>query len=225
MKNDPSVLPTPWRLVPLFQIEIRSGQLFYHLSATLVRVIVTFVCAMTIGTILGFLLGRYPRLNRWFDPWLTVFLNIPALVTIVLVYLWVGLNEVAAVLAVSLNKIPNVAVIIREGVRALDPKYDEMAEVFHISTKDQARHVWLPQLAPFFAASARSGIALIWKIVLVVEFLGRSDGVGFQIHVYFQLFEVGMVLVYAMSFIGIMLGVEALLLRPLERRAAKWRQS
>jgi NitT/TauT family transport system permease protein len=45
-------------------------------------------------------------------------------------------------------------------------------------------------LALHFAASARAGLALIWKIVLVVEFLGRSNGIGFQIYLYFQLFEV-----------------------------------
>ena len=72
------------------------------------------------------------------------------------------------------------------------------------------RHVILPQLAPAIAAAARSGIALIWKIVLVVEFLGRSNGVGFQIHLYFGLFDVAMVLVYALAFVAVMLTLEAL---------------
>ena len=68
----------------------------------------------------------------------------------------------------------------------------------------------LPQLAPIIAAAARGGIALIWKIVLVVEFLGRSNGIGFKIHLYFQLFDVAMVLVYALSFVAVMLLIEAL---------------
>ncbi|NOR33004.1 MAG: ABC transporter permease, partial [Sulfitobacter sp.] len=75
------------------------------------------------------------------------------------------------------------------------------------------------------AAAARSGVAVIWKIVLVVEFLGRSSGVGFQIHLYFQLFDVAMVLVYALSFIGVMLVVEWLILQPLERHVSRWRRA
>ena len=86
-------------------------------------------------------------------------------------------------------------------------------------------HVDLPQLAPFVAAAARSGIAVIWKIVLVVELLGRSNGVGFQIHLYFQLFDVGMVLVYAFSFIAVMLVGEWCLLQPWERSSRRWRQA
>ena len=57
----------------------------------------------------------------------------------------------------------------------------------------------------------------------MVEFLGRSNGVGFQIHLYFQLFEVRYVLVYATSFIAVMLTIEVLLLQPFERRVSHWR--
>ena len=81
----------------------------------------------------------------------------------------------------------------------------------------------MPQLAPHIAAAARAGIALIWKIVLVVEFLGRSSGIGFKIHLYFQLFDVTMVLVYALAFVVVMLAIEALMLQPLETRARAWR--
>ena len=175
--------------------------------------------------VLGIVMGRYPKIDRWLDPWLVVFLNLPALVLIVLCYLWIGLTETAAIAAVTLNKIPNVTTIIREGARALDPDLKAMSLVFKVPRGDYLRHFVIPQLAPFIAAAARSGIAVIWKIVLVVEFLGRSNGVGFQIHLYFQLFDVAMVLVYSLSFIAIMLAIEWMLLQPFERRARRWRDA
>ena len=165
---------------------------------TLWRVVWAFALAMSIGTALGLVMGRFPALDRWLDPWLVVFLNLPALVLIVLCYLWIGLNETAAITAVVLNKIPNVTTILREGARALDPGLAAMARVYRMPPLARLRHVVLPQLAPFLTGAARSGIAVIWKIVLVVEFLGRSNGIGFQIHMYFQLFNVTMVLVYAL---------------------------
>lgn len=125
----------------------------------------------------------------------------------------------------ALNKIPMVTVMIREGARALDPGLDDMAEAFRFSTPDRLRHVTIPQLAPHIASAGRSGVALIWKIVLVVEFLGLSSGVGFQIHLYFQLFEVGHVLAYAISFIVVILTIEYLILQPWEQRAARWRRN
>ncbi|WP_018237735.1 ABC transporter permease [Ensifer sp. BR816] len=220
---DASVLPEPWALWEPFAKATFSGALPYHLGMTLWRVICAFVPAMAVGVALGVLMGRIPSVDRWLDPWLVVFLNLPALVLIVLCYLWIGLNEAAAIIAVVLNKIPNVATILREGARALDPNLGAMAEVYRMRPLTRLRHVVLPQLAPFIAGAARSGIAVIWKIVLVVEFLGRSSGIGFQIHFYFQLFDVAMVLVYALSFIGVMLMVEVLMLQPAESRVRRWR--
>lgn len=220
---DASILPQPWALVEPLIRATRSGDLPYHLAMTLVRVAIAFVPAMAIGIAIGFVMGRYPAVDRWLDPWLVVFLNLPALVLIVLCYLWIGLNETAAIIAVVLNKIPNVATLIREGARALDPDLDAMARVYRMPPMAHLRHVLLPQLAPYMAGAARSGIAVIWKIVLVVEFLGRSSGIGFQIHFYFQLFDVAMVLVYSLTFIVVMLIVEAWILQPVERRARAWR--
>ena len=220
---DPQILPNPWSLAGPVLDALTSGELVYHLGWTLSRVAWAFVLAMGIGITVGLVMGRYPKVDRWLDPWLVIFLNLPALVLIVLCYLWIGLNETAAIAAVTLNKIPNVATVIREGARALNPGLDAMAEIYRMPAATRLRHVVLPQLAPFITASARSGVAVIWKIVLVVEFLGRSNGVGFQIHLYFQLFDVRMVLIYAFSFIAVMLAVEWLVLQPWERRVRRWR--
>lgn len=137
------------------------------------------------GTVIGIAMGLNDRLNRWFGAWLVVPLNIPALVVIVLCYLWIGLNETAVITADAFNKTAMVAVSIREGVLALDLKLVEMARVFRISHWEKLLHVVLPQLWPTLASRARNGLAIIWKIVLVVEILGRSDRVRFQIHLYF----------------------------------------
>ena len=50
-------------------------------------------------------------------------------------------------------------------------------------------------------------------------------GVGFKIHLYFQMFDVTMVMVYALSFIAVMLAIETLILQPLEARARRWRDA
>lgn len=223
LTDDPQILPQPLSLIEPFWREIASGELWRHLSATIVRVLWAFSLAMAIGIALGLAMGRSERVNQWLDPWLVVFLNLPALVLIVLCYLWIGLNETAAIMAVTLNKIPNVALVIREGARALDPNLDAMARIYRMTWLARLRHVTVPQLAPYITAAARGGVAVIWKIVLVVEFLGRSSGIGFKIHMFFQLFNVKMVLVYALSFILVMLVVEWLILQPWERRVRRWR--
>ena len=220
---DTRSLPTPFNVWQAFIVEWKSGELWFHLTFTLLRVAAAFIVAMAVGCSVGILLGMNSALNKFFDPWLVLLLNIPALVVIVLAYIWFGLNEAAAIGAVAVNKIPNVIITLREGARAMDAGLDEMAQVYGFGLWKRMRHVVLPQLQPFFAAATRSGIALIWKIVLVVELLGRSNGVGFQIYLYFQLFDVATILAYTLAFVAVMLLVEYAVLQPLEKSATKWR--
>jgi NitT/TauT family transport system permease protein len=216
--------PSPGQVWQVLLREAASGDLAFHLSVTLARVAAAYVVAMVIGSIIGILLGMHRGADRFFNPWVVLFLNIPALLVIVLAYIWFGLNEVAAIGAVAVNKIPTVVVTMREGARALERSYAEMATVYRFSRIDRIRHILLPQLQPYLAAASRSGIALIWKIVLVVELLGRSNGVGFQIYLYFQLFDVAAILAYALAFVAIMLVIEILVVQPLERHATHWRR-
>lgn len=224
LADDPRRLPTPVQVSGEIIAETVKGDLPYHLGITLARVIASFVVAMAIGTALGFAMGRVALVDKIGHPWLIFFLNMPALVIIVLCYIWIGLIETAVVVAVALNKIPNVIVNVREGARALDKSLLEMAESFRIGRRKTFTKVILPQLYPYLAAAARSGLSLIWKIVLVTELLGRSSGVGFKIFEYFANFDVDKILAYALAFTIVILLIEWTLMLPLERRVTRWRR-
>lgn len=217
-------LPSPVDVFQTFLQEVRSGALIYDVWITLVRVAISFVVAMFIGSAIGLAMGRMDTVDRFFDSWLIFFLNLPALVIIVLCYVWFGLNDVAAVLAVAINKIPNVAVTVREGARALSKDLAEMAVIYGFGRSKTLRHVILPQMAPFFAAAARSGLSLIWKIVLVVELFGLSHGVGVRINEAYHLFDVAMILAYAIAFIVVVQLIEVCILQPIEARVNRWRR-
>ncbi len=219
---DTNLLPTPLTVARVLIEEIESGQLPYNLGVTLARLAVSFMLAMLLGTAIGIALGRHSRLDRFFDGWLIIFLNIPALVTIILCYVWFGLVEAAAILAIVFNKVPNVVVTLREGTRALDRNLLEMAQCYRFGRWKTLRHVIWPQLFPFIMVAARTGLALIWKIILVVELLGRSNGMGYQLHLFFQMFDVPGILAYTVAFIIVIQLIESALLKPLDRRARRW---
>jgi NitT/TauT family transport system permease protein len=217
-------LPGPDVVFAAMMREFASGELTFHIGMTLYRVVVAFILAMLIGSAIGIAMGRSPRIDRIFDGWLILFLNLPALVIIFLCYVWLGFTEVAAITAVAVNKIPNVAVTVREGARSLSRDLDEMAHMYRFGWWKTLRHVTLPQLAPFFLAAARTGLSLVWKIVLVVELFGRSNGVGFQLNTYFQLFDVAMILAYALAFCIVIQLIEFGILQPIAARVNRWRR-
>lgn len=220
---DSRFLPTPLAVIGSIFEHATEGDLFASIGATLSRAAIAFVISMVIGTIIGLAMGRRSVLDRFFDGWLVLGLNMPALVVAILCYIWFGLTEFALILAVCINKVPLVIATIREGARAIEPELLQVGEVFRLSWRQQLFRVYVPQLYPYIVASARAGLALIWKIVLVFELLGRGSGIGFQLQVFFQFFDIESILAYALSFIAVILAIEALLMRPLEKKLTAWR--
>ena len=222
---DAALLPSPLATFQAGYAELMRGELLFHVAITLARVAVAFTLAMLIGSAIGILLGRSEPLDQIFNGWLVIGLNLPALVTMVLCYMWFGLTEVAAVLAVTINKVPTVAAIVREGTKALDRSLFEMTHVFGVKPSRVLTRVILPQLAPSLMAAARAGLALTWKIVLVVELLGRPNGVGFQIRTFFNFFDIASILAYSLAFIAAVVAIETFLLQPIDRRLGRWRRA
>ncbi len=217
-------LPSPVTVLATLWSEAAQGPLLADLGATLARVAICFCLAMVAGSALGIAMASSPRLGRWVDPWVQLLLTLPAMAVAILCYIWLGLGETAAIIAVTLSKLPNVVVILREGARSRDPELAEMARLFRFSRKSLFLDVMLPELAPYFLATTRSGLSLVWKIVLLVELLGRSSGIGFRLHVYFQLLDIARILAYALSFMAVIQLIEMTLLAWMDRHVARWKR-
>jgi NitT/TauT family transport system permease protein len=218
------LLPAPMAVLRFIVAEADRGDLQHNVGITLLRVAIAFAIAMGLGVVLGVVLGRSRKADLALDTPLLVLLNTPALVITVLAYVWVGLTEAAAILAVVLNKLPNVAVIVREGARNLDPGLEEMARAYRLDRWTWTRDILVPQLQPYVVAAARSGLSLAWKIVLVVELLGRPDGVGFAINFYFiQSTDVAAIIGYSLVFMTVMIGIDVLVLQRIEAHVRRWR--
>lgn len=200
---------------------LTEGEMIANVLITLRRALLSFTIAMLLGGLLGIVMGVNSLVNKLTDSLVIIMLNIPALVTILLCYIWFGLVESAAIAAVVINKIPTVVVMFREGARAVDKDLLAVAKVYQLSASNTFFRVFLPQLYPFIIASARSGLSLIWKIVLVVELLGRSDGVGFALNTLFQFFDIAGILAYTLAFVVVILLIEAMIFKPFDKLVAR----
>lgn len=217
-------LPGPVRVAAEIRDLALDGPLLGDFGQTLLRALIGFALSMVVGTALGIALGRTAWADRLFSPWLVVGLNIPAIVVGIICYIALGLTDLALVLAVVINKVPLVATVMREGVRALSADYDELAATFRMPRARRLRLVLVPQLMPHALAAARAGLSLVWKMVLVFEVLGSDGGVGFRVGLYFQLFDMTGILAYACGFVAVILALEYGALRPIEGRVLRWRR-
>ena len=206
--------------------------LLLNIRLTIVATLCIAVLAMALALVRTSTTPALAPLRILATDFVDLFRGVPTLLVILLVGFGVpalgmaGVTSSVVVLgttAVVLTYSAYVAEVLRSGILSVHPSQVAAARSLGLTAGQALRHVVLPQLAPYVAAAARSGLSLVWKIVLIVELLGRPNGVGFEIGVAFQLFDVTRILAYALAFVAVILVIETLLVQPFERRASRWR--
>ena len=219
-----NILPPPHTVVQTIGELVQGHELWSDVAISLTRIGLAFVLGMGIATALGFAMAISPRAGSFFRIWIVCGITVPSIVTILTIYLIVGMNDRAAVLGAALTVVPFLAINIREGVKSIDTRLIHMGRVFRAKRWQMLRAVMLPQVAPMLLASARFGLGLVWKMVLFVELLGRGDGIGYRIEHFYQLFDMTSVLAYALSFLVVMLVIEIGIFGVIERRVFRWKR-
>jgi NitT/TauT family transport system permease protein len=219
----PSIMPAPATVAEVLWDEMGAGEIWGDVAITLARIALAFCVAMSIAAVLGFAMGLSRMAEHFLDIWVIGCMTLPSLVLILTIYLVVGLNERAAVLASAIPVVPFLTINIWTGIKGIDQRLIDMSKAYHATRWRIIRSVVAPQLAPILFASTRFGLGLIWKLVLFVELIGRPNGIGYRIEFYYQTFNMSEILAYALLFMLIMLFIEIVLLGGLERRLFKWR--
>ena len=201
-----------------------DGVLLDQIWATLVRVLLGFALAFGVAVVVGIAMGRSVLIRRFLQPAVLIGLVTPGLVKALLCVIWFGISLWNPVLAVALAAAPALILNITEGVRSVDPGLIEMAHVYRLPLAVRLRRLWLPALSPAMFAGARLGIALSWKVIVLIEIFGMADGVGYQLNLEFSQNNVAGVLAWTFAFIVVMAAIEYGIFQTLEGRSLRWRR-
>jgi NitT/TauT family transport system permease protein len=192
------------------------------IAATLAGVGTGFVLSFLLALAWGTAMALRTAAEDYLSLPLFALLTVPSVVWAFLGVIWFGLTEhLVPVFVIVLVVAPYLAVVVWNGVEAVDDDLVEMARAFDASGTAQLRHVYLPQVLPALLAAVRLGLAVAWKLALVAEVFGAATGVGVAVKYYFESFETGMVIAWAVPVMALMVGVEYLL-RHAEARATRW---
>ena len=178
----PTLIPKPSDTFAEVATIISTGNFFSEMSSTLRRVLVGFGLAMIVSIPLGILMGTLRSLESFFEPPVILGLTMPGLIWAVLMIMFFGLNETSAYAAVAITIMPMLAISIWRGTKSIDKDLIDMSKIFHASPWSKVVDVILPQLISHILAAIRYGLGLAWKVVVLVEMFGLSNGVGYQVY-------------------------------------------
>lgn len=215
----PGPVPTAARLAQLFA----TNQVVGNLVPTILRVLGGFAVAEVLGVIVGVIMGLSRSWEKFLELGVMVGLTIPSLCYIILSFLWFGLNELAAIVAIGLTTFPIIAINVWSGVKSIDSQLNDMAWTFGISRRERIFKVIAPQITPYIVAAARYGFGVAWKVTIFVELMGLTNGVGFQLNYSFQIFDMTSVFAWTLLFTIVMLVIELVVFKPTEQWLFRWR--
>jgi NitT/TauT family transport system permease protein len=219
----PTLVPQPWDTFAEVANIVSTGNFFSEMGSTLRRVLVGFGIAMIVAIPLGILMGTLRTLESFFEPPVILGLTMPGLIWAVLMIMFFGLNETSAYAAVAITIMPMLAISIWQGTKSIDKDLIDMSRIFHASPLSKVVDVILPQLISHILAAIRYGLGLAWKVVVVVEMFGLSNGVGYQVVRGFNVFSMKAVLAWAISFLVVMIVIEFGIIGWVEKAVTRWR--
>ena len=219
----PRLLPSPQSTLNEAIRLLSDGTFFFHMYQSLRRVFVGSVIAMIFSIGVGIYMGTVVMGERFFQPLVVLGLTIPGLMWALIAVMLFGINEFSPYFAVTVTIFPMLVINIWAGVKSLDKELIDMSHVFHFTKWMKITQVILPQLVPNIFAATRYGLGLAWKVVVVVEMFGTSNGVGYQVMKSYQVFNMEGVIAWTVTFVIAMIAIEYGLINLAERRLTAWR--
>ena len=219
----PRLLPSPMSTVTEAVRLITDGTFFFHMFQSLRRVFVGATVAMIFSIAVGIYMGTVRMGEHFFQPLVVLGFTIPGLMWALIAVMLFGINEFASYFAVAVTTFPMLVINIWAGVKSLDKELMDMSHVFHFTKSMKITQVILPQLVSNIFAATRYGLGLAWKVVVVVEMFGTSNGVGYQVMKSYQVFNMEGVIAWTLTFVVAMIVIEYGIINLAERRLTAWR--
>jgi ABC-type nitrate/sulfonate/bicarbonate transport system permease component len=217
-------VPTPAEVVDFFFEQASNGVLWAAFYNTLDNFIPGLAIALVVGVALGLALGMSSIIRALLNDIVVVGLAVPGVIWALLVILWFGFSWKAPVTAVALTAIPFIAINVSQGVRGVSRDLMRMSKAFGVPRTKQIRQLVLPSVMDYVFAGFRFGVILGWNAVLLAEWFGGRNGVGYQTRLFYDSNDFTGFVSWVVFFIVFIVLVDRLLLERVQRRTFRWRE-
>ncbi len=218
------VLPSPARVWSAWTSLVATPSFAADLGITLGRIASGFTFAVLVGLPLGLALGASRSLGSFFEPVLTVTNTVSSAIWAIFALIWFGLSNWATIFVVFMTAMPLVLTSVWQGTRTVSAEHLELARTFRMPRRKVVTKIYLPTILPSFFSGARLAIGFGARVVLVAESLGASSGIGYRLRQAADLVQTDQVFAWTLTLVALMIGLETLVLKPVEQHLFAWKK-
>ena len=201
----------------------RDGTLPHALAVSLQRAAIGFGIGAVIGIGLALLAGLSLFAEQLVDPPLQMLRMLPFYGLIPLLILWFGIGELPKIVLVAFGVAIPLYLNTFAGIRSVDGKLAELAQVQQLSRLGLIRHIVLPGALPQALVGLRQSLGVAWLALIVAEQVNADAGLGYLIDNAREFLRTDIIIVGLLVYSLLGLLTDAVV-RLIERKALVWRR-
>jgi sulfonate transport system permease protein len=218
------IIASPAAIVTTGYGLVISGELLPDLAVSLARALAGLVIGLSLGILLALIAGLSRNGEDAIDPPMQMLRAVPLLGLTPLLILWFGISEVPKITLIALASFFPVYITLFAGIRAVDRKLIEAAQVFGLDRWAVIREVILPGSLPSALVGIRQSLGIAWLSLVVAEQINADHGIGYLIMNARDFLRTDVIVVGLAVYALLGLATDAVV-RALERRTLRWRPS
>lgn len=215
------LFPSPAKIWQAFVKSVLNGKLTANIRISLQRVLLGYIYGAVLGIVVGIGLGLSKKAYRLLSFLLELLRPIPIIAWVPVLIMIFGIGESSKVIVIVIGTFWSVFLNTYDGIRSVDAKYLEVADMFMKGKQEKIFTVMLPAALPNIFTGLRLGIGSAWVSVIGAELIASSAGLGYMISYSREMAQPAnmYVAVFVIGIIGYFINV---LLKWIETKALKW---
>ena len=213
---------TPSRIIGSFYELLLNGEIEKHSYVSAIAFLAGLGLSIIVGLPVGLIIGRSPTLEALLDPYVTSLNAIPRIVLLPLLILWFGIGIWSKIVIVFAGAVFPLLINTYAGVKNVNQVLVNVVKSFGANEWQLMKIVVLPNSLPYIIAGLRLAIGRAILGVVVGEFFGSSQGLGYMIASAATNYKVDVVFVGVFIFMALSV-ILTFAVKRLESRLASWR--
>lgn len=210
-----AILADVWRILTTWDLLCQG-------LVTWARLVSAVIVSLIIGIPIGLAMGMSSRLDEFVRPIVKFIMGVPALNWVIIVIIWFQNTELRIGFVLVMLCTPITIFCIYDGVRSIDRKLIDMVFSFGANGFQHVRLLLWPYVKTFAFTAAKLNVANAIRTVIVAELVGASAGIGKELDLAKNVFDMAMVLAWTLIMV-LMLLVMAKGIERAERVVLRWR--
>ena len=191
---DSFIFSSPSRILKTFFQMCLSENLMHHISITLEETLISFFLVVTVGTGIAILLWLFPKASQIAEPYFVVLNSLPKSALAPLLIVWLGANMRTIIVAGISVAIFGSVINLYTGFQDVDTEKLKLVTTLGGNRRHQLFKIVLPASIPLILSVMKVNIGLCLVGVVIGEFIGAREGLGYLIIYGSQTFKLNWVI-------------------------------